>query len=466
MFIKRIHRYAVKSLKSGAARVYIQSSDALRKSGLPENTAVKISYSKHRIVIEADKSGENKIMDTGRGALLELKNKNTAASVGDLEYVSVTFRKGKVIISLSYSDKQKMEREKSLIEALLRGEPLRQASFFSGLGMLSYHLKMGLKESGIDSQITFANDASDVAMECNLSGNPIWDNASDDAFAVIDTLENIDISELVQSHMVEIGYPCVGQSTLCLKAHRDLEHPVVGTLFVKLLAALDKINPAIVVFENTPAFLNSKTLEFIKREMKGYRFEEAIFNAHDFGEIEARKRTCVVAISDGLPELNLGAISPGEDVKHNKLSEFLEDIPSDSKLWREMEHVKKKALDPNLNYKNMLYHGEENLIATLTATYAAPKAGSPMIAHPFIDGLQRQITALEHALIRRLPSRMLIAVMYIVNGATPVVSARGSSTIAHRLLGNGVSKKLWLAIGKYIGKYLFGIKEEKLLLVA
>jgi len=453
MFIKRIQKYAVKTLKSGAARLYIQNSDALRKAGLPENTRYRITYTKNSITITADKNGTNKIMDTGRGALLELKNKSTAQSIGHLSFVNATFRNGKIIISVHFSDKKKMAREQSLYNALLSGKPLRTSSLFSGLGMLSHHIKEGLKLSGIQSEITFANDACEVAMACNLAGNPMWDNASDDAFAVIDTLGNLDLSDLPQSHFMDIGYPCVAQSTLCKKENRDLAHPIVGTLFVKLLAAIEAVNPAIVLFENTPAFINSQTLAIIKREMTGYRFEEVILNAHEFGEIEARKRACVIAVSEGLPALNLEAIKPSDTVENNILSEFMDDVPLDSPLWRTMEHVKQKELNPRLNYKNMLYKGHETLIAALTATYNSPKAGSPMIAHPVDTSLQRQLTVREHAKIRRLPKTMYDQVISLSDGSHSMTSIRGSKSAAHRVLGNGVSKYLWNAVGDFMGQF-------------
>jgi DNA (cytosine-5)-methyltransferase 1 len=461
MFVKRIHKYAVKKLKNGAARIYIQNSDCLRKSQLSENTCVKIKYMTNRIEVIADKDGENKIMETGRGALLELKNKKTAKSIGDVDKISVTFRTGKVIITLHYKDKMRMEREMYLIDTLVKGKPIRKASFFSGLGMLSYHLKVGLSEVGIKSQICFANDSSNVAMELNLASNPMWKTPTKDALAIIDDLENLDLSDLPQAHLIEIGYPCLGQSTLCAKENRDINHPVVGTLFVKLIAALEKMNAPIVLFENTPAFCNSKTLDIIKREMIGYRFEEIIINAHDFGEIEARKRTCVVAVSEGLPDLNLSKLMPNKERvdKRNNLSDFLEEIPLDSPLWRKMDHLKRKTLETGHNYKNVLYSGPENLIATITASYAAPKAGTPMIRHPINHELQRQVTPLEHARIRRLPEQLLNDLMEISNGKSPMVSKIGSKSLAHRILGNGLSKYVWNEVGTFLGNYLIKCRD-------
>ncbi len=454
LFIKRIHKYAVKTLKTGAARVFIQNRDALKRSGLPANTRFNVIYAKHTITIIPCKNGANKIMDTGRGELLELKNKDTFKAIGDLGFVTVTFKRGKVVISVNYRDKLKMEREKSIFDALSNGAAIRTASFFSGLGMLAYHIKKGLEEAGIRSTMTFANDSSALAMALNLEANPIWENASKDAFAVIDDLENLDISQLMRSHVAEVGYPCLGQTKMCTKENRDLNHPMVGTLFIKLLAALEKMNPAMVVFENTPSFMNSQTLKMIKREMHGYRFEEVMLNANEHGDIEGRPRACIIAISEGLPKMGLESFTSPSSSPIPVLSDYLENIPPDSPLWREMAHVKRKEQQASLNYKNMLYHGHENKIATICASYGAPKIGAPMIIHPANPNLQRQLTVFEHAKIRDLPEKLFNLVMDVNDGRHQLVNKSGSMTAGHRLLGNGVSSKVWTNIGRAIGLYL------------
>lgn len=172
----------------------------------------------------------------------------------------------------------------------------------------------------------------------------------------------------------------------------------------------------------------------------------------------------VIAVSEGLPNLNLSELLPGVDkVKHrNCLSDFLEDIPLDSELWRPMEHVKRKSMGTSHNYKNLLYNGSEDLITTITASYAAPKAGTPMIEHPIKSELQRQITPLEHARIRRLPDKVLNQVMDIVSGKSQMVSKRGSKSLAHRLLGNGVSQFVWNAVGGFLGNYFIKCRDLSL----
>lgn len=120
-----------------------------------------------------------------------------------------------------------------------------------------------------------------------------------------------------------------------------------------------------------------------------------------------------------------------------------------------MEHVRRKDSELSHNYKNCLYQGHEQKIAALTASYANPKAGTPMIAHPENPALQRQVTVLEHGWIRALPAQLLEGVMTVVNGTHPLVSTQGSVSAGHRLLGNGVSAEIWRWVGGALGAWLY-----------
>ncbi|GIC77102.1 hypothetical protein FMO003_25020 [Moritella sp. F3] len=449
-----LKRYAVKHLNKGVARVYITNKAGLESAGLSQDVTYSTQYDHHRITATPCKNGNNTIMTTSRGLLLELKNTSTENSLKDVDFVTVTFSKDGVVITLSHSDKQKLEREQSLKQALCGERPLRKASILSGTGALSYQLKTGLESAGVNVQMSFAIDACDKAMSVNIEANPIWDGATDDALVVVDQLENLDINMLRPADIIEIGYTCIGMSTLCVSQNRDTNHPVVGLLYIKLLAALYKMNPSVVIFENAPFFINSDTLKIIKSEMKGYRFEEAVFNAYDFGEIEPRKRSCVIAISDGLPELQLNNLTPPAITRRPKLGDYLEDIPLDSPTWRRMDHIKKKERQDSLNFKNAVFVPTDTKIGTLIASYGAPKVGSPFIQHPTNVDLQRQLTPVEFGRIRQLPQAVNDLVMKIADGRHPLVSKRGSHSAAYRLMGNGVSKWVWLAIGNFLGNYL------------
>ncbi|WP_188737971.1 hypothetical protein [Shewanella inventionis] len=172
---------------------------------------------------------------------------------------------------------------------------------------------------------------------------------------------------------------------------------------------------------------------------------------------ESRPRVCVVAVSNGLPELELSKLKPPAKVTLTPLQQYLEYIPLDAPLWRTMDHIKRKVNEPALNFKNMLYTGCETLISCITATYAAHRVGAPMLLHPTNPDLQRQLTPKEHASIRQLPDSLEMAVMEFAYGNNPLVSKLGSASAVHRMLGNSVSKKVWVQIGSHLGHYLAGL---------
>ena len=272
--IKVIGTYSVKRLLSGAARIYINNASQLRRIGFGAGARYATDYSRYRVTLKLREQGDNGVMSTDRGELVELKNKSLSKSLNGLSSVRVTFEQGKIVISILTGELKRLEREQSFLKAIANGTPFRTGSIFSGLGMLAYQLKKGLGHQGIDSEIAFSNDINNLALSLQLEANPIWEKATHDAVAVADDIRNLEPEDLRFTHILEVGYPCVGQSTLCAGNRRDLKHPDVGTLFIPLVNVIKSINPAIVIFENSVPFLKSETLGLMKRELKGYKFEE------------------------------------------------------------------------------------------------------------------------------------------------------------------------------------------------
>jgi DNA (cytosine-5)-methyltransferase 1 len=283
----------------------------------------------------------------------------------------------------------------------------------------------------------------------------MWDNATDDAHVVIDDLHALNIDGLPEVDMVTIGYPCVGFSKLAAIENKDLLHPQCGALLIPLVAALRQMNPTFFIIENTPCFATSQTLALIQKALPDYNFEQTVLDGHDFNELESRKRACVVATSKGLPRFDVTKInSIYADMEPPKVGDYLEDIPLDSPVWREMAHVKARDTMDNVNFKNHVYYGDENKMVTLPASYSSPKAGTPMIGHPVDMKLQRQVQVDEHSNLRCLPLKLKDVILEVWLGINSLVSAKGSASAAHRLLGNGVSKKVWNSVGDSFGRYL------------
>ncbi|NOI32020.1 DNA cytosine methyltransferase [Vibrio coralliilyticus] len=452
-FIKRM-QYSVKHLSNGAARIYVRNSALLEKAGYYANSAISVLCQKHRVEITLDPKGSKKIMNTARGPLLELRSKDIAESFSGVETVILTVRRNKLILTLSKGEQRRIKREEEFPSKLVSGKPLRSGSLFSGIGLLAYALKMGLSQAGIKTCIQYANDKDSLALDCNLSGNPIWEDAAPDAVATSEPLIDALFGEMPEVDILEIGKPCVNQSRLCKKEHRDLDHPEVGTLFVQVVQAIRLMNPSVIVIENATPFITSRTFDLIERELSEYRFVSTKVTGFDYGDYETRERACIVGVSSGLPDIRIGDFMPPTNIQHPPLSDALESIALDSPLWREMEHVKRKENDQRLNFKNTLYSGNDTKIGTLTATYSSPKVGAPMLQHPTNKNLQRQFTPKESCNIRALPKKLAEVVMSVAKGTHSLISSRGSSSAVHRLNGNSVTPKAWIALGAFIGRYL------------
>lgn len=456
-FVARTQKLAAKVLSNNAMRIYMNNTGALRASGFYANNRIKITEFKDRVEIALDPKGDSKVFDTGRGELIELKRKTTRDALGDIRHVTVTYRTGKIVIKAHLSERRVKERVTGLKTKLKDGLPFVYASLFSGLGMLSYHIKKGMSDRGIKSQIAFANDSDPLAMALNVDHNPIWDDATDDAQAISDLIQSLLMMDLPQVDWVDVSYPCVGFSLLADPSKRDINHPECGTLFVSLIAVLKRMNPSVMVFENVPAFAQSETYKIIKRELPDYTFKERIMSGHVFGEMEDRKRVAIIATSDGLPEFDMSSIVP---LPHQPriLSDILSVVPDDSPMYREMAHVKRRDEMHHIGYRNCLYQPDAKTITTVTASYSSPKAGSPMIAHPTDPSLQRQITVEEHGTLRYLPDALHHAVCAVADGRHSMVSSRGSKEAGHRLCGNGVSRWIWESVGSAMADFFHAIR--------
>lgn len=447
-------QYSVKHLRTGASRVYINASGILNRIGLRSGVRLTATYSKHRIEVDVDPNGKKSVQNTGRGLLVELKDKATATALSGLDVVVVRFEANKLVISARRCDLEKVQRERSLVRNIASG-CITMASLCSGIGYSAFKITEGLKKQGLRAQMAFSNDIDPLAMALQIEGNPIWNNRTNEALAINADIRDLNYDQIPFVNFVEVAYPCQGQSKLSPVERRDLNHPEVGTLFVPIINVLRSLNPAVILIENTEAFVNSMTLDLMRREMKGYRFESIILNGYEWGDFEERKRACIVAVSDGLPDVNLNELVPPAFIARKPISTILENVCLDHVSWGVKPHIKKKLHDKRLNFKLNVYHGHEDKVASLVAGNQSPKINSPFIGHPSYNetGLMRLFNVVEHARIRELPDKLFKLIVDVAEGLYPMVSSRGSNTAAHRLLGNCPSPKAMVALGAYLGQY-------------
>lgn len=442
--------------KPGYGRIYMTQKKLFSLAGLLDIPTFSVTYGDGFIDIRPSLMGESNLFKTARGLLLELKNKSTANSVNFANKVLAIATKGMLKIIPHPAEVLKHRRESRFIKKTIKGLALDSGSLYTGLGLLNLHLATGLNTGGIKTNIVLANDICHAAMTVNTETNPIWASASKKALVVNDDIRSLQHFKLPQVDILDVSYPCNGISNLISKDQRDIDHKVVGTLFMPTIEVVKKVNPTIIVIECTPAFNNSKTLELMERELSGYVWHKTTINGLDYGEIEKRSRACVIAISDGLVDsIDLSEYKPmSHGFSASQLRDFMEPQKVTDNAWKTYDHVKAKVSDPRLCFKHRASQPSDMVIPTITATYSAPKIGAAFIAHQSDQNLMRQVLTSEHANIRRIPAIMKEYIEKIASGDTLLTSSRGSVTLAHKLLGMSVSKRPWEAVGKMLAQII------------
>lgn len=446
----RILRYAVGTKGNGNRRVYIQNHDDLNSINFRPHSRFTIKETAKEIILTLDDSGERKVYESRRGdSIVEISDKKITAFIGKFaRYVTVKLKSNEIRITRHHLEVQVVKRESSFHKNIKR-KTITTASLFSGVMHLSHSMHEGLKKAGFKPKICFANEIDATASRLNAM-NPIWDSATKDAVLVVDDIQTMDMAMLPNyADHLEIALPCTGQSLMITADKKDILHPETGKLFIRTTEAISKINPATLTIECTPRLLTSVTFlcleDFLNKN--GYVFEVTTLKGSDYGDFEHRNRFCLFAVSKGLKELfpPLKGIESLRHVNPQVFADIKDDIPLNSPLWKEYNHVKKRDNMKSLGYRNVLISDDDKNMPAIVAGYSAPKAGAPFIPHPSNEKLQRQLTVSEHNKIRKFPPRLADAILKLSMGLL-AGQTRTNVTAAHKLGGNSVSPSPWEAL--------------------
>lgn len=204
---------------------------------------------------------------------------------------------------------------------------IRTLDLFAGAGGLTTGLSQapGLK---IDPVCAVEFDKSAAATYTLNHGGSIEDGrvvgGTVYAGSIQDWLAEVPPAEV---DLVVGGPPCQGFSTLG-KQQVDDER---NFLWRKYAEAVQRSTPRYFVLENVPAFLTSPQWEVFRAELKSglladYDIEVDIFNAADFGAVQARKRVIVFGHRKDQPALDMPLKT--HERRHLKLDEIFRHIPN------------------------------------------------------------------------------------------------------------------------------------------
>lgn len=435
----------------GAPRVWMEGVNA-KRSGFSAGQKYSIEDLPNGIVLRLESNGTYRVSkkvrkDQEPTPVIDLNSNRTLGALAGCKAVRIAYGDKEIRITRLASEERLIERLTRAKRKINTGEPLRAGGIAAGGGILSSAAHEGLSQAGLLSRIALHNEiredltehvekTSRINDENTVYLNvPIQELAFDDeALGLVGSLD-----------ILELGLPCSGASVSGRSKNKlamaeDHEH--VGHLVAPALAIIAKLNPLVCVLENVKPYANTASASILRKQLRdmGYQVHETELFGPDFGEMEARRRWCMVACSNGI-DVDLQSVRP-EPFAGRQLHEIMDAPETVADRWSEMTGLKAKQerdIEQGKGFRMQVYTGEENRINTLTKGLWKRRSTDPKFQHPENPNLLRDPTPAEHARAKGIPEEM-IAGLSIKN--------------AHELLGQSIVYKPFVQVFKHIGERL------------
>lgn len=374
--------------------------------------------------------------------VMDIRADDIEAVFGQAERIRAVIRSNEIIITIHHREASETERVERLIRKLCNKEPLDVGSLAHGGGILDHALHAGLDSAGVSSRLSFAVEIEGKYLDSSQRNNPIWDKRS---IAIEAPMQDVETDKLPLLDILSAGLPCTGAS-LSGRSKNKLscaeEHEKAGSLFVFFLNIIMATKPSVIILENVPPYQNSVSMMVIRQVLTGigYGLHETILDGNVMGALEARKRLCVVGVTNGLKGFDVKNILPLRK-KERTLNEIIATVDDDSPRWKKLDYLEAKAsrdLKNGKGFKRQILTGNETYCGTIGSGYAKLRSTEPFLKHPK-SGLQRIFMSCEHAKIKTIPGALIAGL---------------SETIAHQVLGQSVIHTAFQSVGKTIGDML------------
>ena len=444
--------YLVKTLgvNKNALRLWLEGKYLMPAGFLPgQRYNVRLEDMTLQLLLAPDGSRVISYKEKGgsKVPIIDLNSNELLKAFEGLKAVKVAIGQSTIRISPIASELRRRERLKRLLEKVAKGCSLAIGSMSHGGGILSRAVHDGLASEGIRSHLAFANEIREDLLSQSFDKNPGWIKDSQFLAGPMQEIafDREAMAYLNEADIMELGLPCQGASPAGKSKNAislPEEHADVGHLLVGALAVIARANPTILLIENVPAYSTAGSAHIIRNQLRdmGYRIEERVLRGGEFGALEDRKRWVMLAVTEGIPFSFEDLVIP--EKRERRLREVLEDIPADDPRWCTMAGLKAKEVRDKAAGKGFLmqvFGPDDTRIGTITKGYAKVRSTDPKIAHPTNPNLLRQLTPVEHARVKGIPTDLCESL---------------SQTVAHEMLGQSICYEPFKAVGQLVARII------------
>ncbi|MBB1390176.1 DNA cytosine methyltransferase [Shewanella sp. SG44-6] len=363
--------------------------------------------------------------------------------------------KNRVIVIKEHQQNAKIEkRNRALTNKIINGEAITIASLCHGGGVLDRAIHSGLQKAGIKSKLGMAVEIEPAYLESSIRNNTmLWHS---DSIVIQSAIEDVTFSEKSEQYqLLSVGLPCLGAS----KAGRSKgkltfaeDHDTAGAIFFYALNAINYLNPAIVIIENVVDYEKTASFSVIKLVLNklGYELHYRELNGMDFGAIENRNRMCLIAISKGLDiDFDIDSLNPTTIAGTKPLNSIIDtSIGPDSDKWRSFDYLVAKEISDKKagkGFGRLMVTPEDTKVGVIGRGYAKCRSSETFLKHPSDESLSRIFTAEEHSKIKGVPVDLIHGI---------------SETVAHQILGQGVTFGCFESMAMHLGNSINQLKGE------
>ncbi len=438
------HTYMTVSEQRGVKRLWLQGL-RLEDCGFSKGDRYRVDFEFDTGLIHmvADANGDRVVSGRKRGArvesIVDICNASVGRLVGDATRVRADFFVGRITISISHRDQARAEREARFYDELDRGL-LTEGVLCSGIGMSAEAMHEGFASMGVRASLSWVVDRDRRYIQASMSNA----HCVDDGTTLFEaSLEELEPELLSPVSVLQVSLPCTGHSRAGKSKNKiDVAeaHKTDATAVFGFVRVLEQVRPSICISENVCAARDSASYLMIKSylSLMDYVVHEVDLGPELTQSMEVRRRYWFVAVSKGLPQVDLGTM-PVFEREFSRIGELLDDLPEDHKSWSDNDYLKAKqkrdAAAGKGFAKRCLLTPDDVSIATAPRTYAKRQSTSPFLTRA--DGKERLFTPNELCRAHSAPE-------YLVDGLSDAVAYEG--------LGQGIDFRQGLAIAMVIAR--------------